>query len=473
MSCPSINWWPGNLRPHESRISFVARFCELNGIKLAKCKEFFKADVEDVAPLPGSDVRRIAGILNENLQTVETVFASPIRFDCRGGYGPPLTRRDSSYEIRYCETCARQGYHSYLHEAEWLLRCPLHVCDLKTARCSQYAGSIATRHMLALKHVMQEHCKTWPHARDGDLPTSNLGPLAALAAWVTRASHATARLTRKDIWRSGYGGYSGSMSLSQTFGQLRTLEPIPDAIQPLFVDLGEAWRLEVWRFSPQIRSELARLKAPLGFLNIFYFFKRIGAVSATPPSFVAHLAAARGVLHAKHGSCQCRWGLTKGFNAHWDKVHPDEYPHWLYSCPYEVALTELEIRSGRPELFWSNRKAEEERIYLMNLSSEMYKAGLIRYTKGEMISPDGYLHGIYDLWPCCEWLQGSPLTSLLNATAEREIDSSLSALTSWLDEIEQGAKPGDCHDPIDCVRVCETDEGRLSLIKWARSSELS
>lgn len=57
---PSVNWWPGNLRPYESRLSFLARFAKLNGLGDRACLNFLKVDAEDGTSLPVDEIARLS-----------------------------------------------------------------------------------------------------------------------------------------------------------------------------------------------------------------------------------------------------------------------------------------------------------------------------------------------------------------------------------------------------------------------------
>lgn len=62
---PPVNWWPGNLRQNESKLSFLARFCELNGLDARRCMKVLDVDPENDAPLPGDAIARLSSVLRE------------------------------------------------------------------------------------------------------------------------------------------------------------------------------------------------------------------------------------------------------------------------------------------------------------------------------------------------------------------------------------------------------------------------
>lgn len=462
---PSINWWPGNLRPYESTISFLTRFCELNCASLNQCFQFFECQI-GYQRLTAADISRIMSLLREDLSLVQTVFSPSVTLDYCGRYNLPQVKANPR-SVRYCEECAAQGYHSYLHEANWLSKCPFHMIDLETCS-SKRTGTIAGQLMAALKQLMRSSNKVWPYVDAGCFNIHEQGELEHLAAWAKKASTAAIRLSQGQIWHCDLGNFIGETSFEHAIGRLRTFEPMPKLIEPLFTEAGETWHLETRQFPFQAKFELARLKPHLGFELIFDFYKNVSRRSANSPPFVKKYKIALDAIRTRHGICRCNWGRIKeGWYYHWMKVTHDEWPLWPYTCPYNIALQELELGWGRADLVLSSRKAEDERLRFIRLSRLMRDAGLIEYTPDAKISPEGYLYWYPQVWPCCEWINNSPLTELLSTAAEFEIEAAISRLTAWLDDIDDGFEPQLRNDPTNCVRLCETEEG-LSLIKWTQ-----
>ncbi|MHA6884513.1 hypothetical protein [Ralstonia pseudosolanacearum] len=464
---PSVNWWPGNFRPYESRLSFLARFCDLNGINTRRCLKFLEINPDENAPVSSEAIARCSSVLHETLPAVQAMFSPSLRFvDC--DHYAPFPSWHHHYWLRYCEACARDGYQSYLHGVGWLTMCPFHMEELKRAWGPHRTGTGAAGAIAALSVVMREHCKSWPHCSDC-APVFRQGQLADLEQWVVRASLAAAQMSHGELWRSDEDAFHGPLSVAQSIGQLRALAPMPEAIEPLFTNIGDTWHVETHSFPPQARAELERLKRlHLGFARIFDFYKCISAFSETPPSFVVLVRTVQDSLRARHGACHCGWGLANGgWESHWIKVPAEEGTRWLMPCPFDVGLTELEFGWGRHGPALKGRNAVGEQVCFVSWAHEIHVAGLIRYTKGAKVSPEGCLYIDQDITSCCEWIQGSPLTDLFNMAASWEVESAYSALSAWLDDIEDGLPPTQRDDPIYCVRLCATDDG-LSLIRWIR-----
>lgn len=463
---PSVNWWPGNLRPRESRLSFLARFAKLNGLSDRACLKFLKVDAEDRTPLPVDEIARLSCLHHESAPSIQAVFSHSIRFvDCEG-YAPSANWNPRHF-IRYCEPCSRYGYHSYLHEAGWLSKCPFHMTELKTVWIPMRGGTIPEQRIATLRRVMQKHNGTWPYYGNNDFLACDESRVASLETWVRRASVAAACMVRAEIWRSGDGEPPGDMSLAQVFGQLRALEATPRRIKRLLAEPGGSWYLERQAFPHGVRAELDRLKQlRLSFSRIFAFYKLHAALSSTS-SLAARSKKAQDLLRKKHGSCRCLWaqiGRNTGESC-WIMVRADKAMRWNYRCPFDVALMELKRGWGPNQQVLSDITIERERQRLIASSHDMHDAGLITYRQGARVTPEGYLSTTQSVWPCCDWIYDSPLLELLNYVAEWEIESALDALTTWLDDINRGSKPSERDDPKYCVRLCEADHG-LALFRW-------
>lgn len=462
---PSVNWWPGSLRPYESRLSIVVRFRELNGISSHRCLNFLNVSLDSDSSLPQEEAVRLSEILHEALPDVLAILSPSLVFANCGHYSPPQNRRDRHW-VRYCDACARCGYHSYLHELNWLFRCPFHMCELKDARVGMHAGSVAAGHMATLKIVMQEQCRSWPHC-DNSFPSNDGEYLSLLRDWVARVSLIASCMSRREIWRSGDDGFLGNLSLAQAFGQLRALVPMPEVIESLLAEAGDTWGMESCQFPKQTRIRLEDLRSRgLEFGRVLDFYKCIGALPATPPSFFTCAMRAQDCLRERHGTCRCEWAMIReGWAPNWVKAQAEEPKHWSFRCPFDVAIAELDLCWAYQNSAHVGRNPGLRRENFVELAHDMHAAGLIRYAKGSKISTRGYLYTEQEIASCCEWVHDSLLSDLLDKAADWEVEAAYSAVSKWLDNIDYGLRPGQRDDPKYCIRLCETDDG-LSLIRW-------
>jgi hypothetical protein len=444
----------------------MLRFCHLNGTTPAQCSEYFGLNDPSLVQT-GEGMRNIANLLGEDLSVVQTVFAPTINFDRCGRYGLPRSNEHAS-TIRYCQECASLGYHSYLHELHWLAKCPFHQTALTNCPATSVTGSIAGRRRSALKAVMQRHGPKWLRAGADPFLLQEYEHFLRLREWVSAASLAAERFSEQQIWDSDDDSLGANCSLGEAIGRLRTISPMPRIIEPLFVDIGKESQIAIQRFPCHIRTALETLKPGLSFSTIFDFYKKVGTSSVNPPGFVMLREAVQRAIQDRHGVCHCCWGRTTGhsWSSYWIPVHPDDWPHWACTCPYDVAIAELKRRWGRSDEVFSRRAAEQEYFDFISCSSEMFEAGLIGYSANANLSPEGRLHLFPQSSPCCEWNDNSPLTELLSSAAAFEVMTAASNLNRWLDSIETGAHPGLRRDSTSTVRLCQAEDG-LTMIHWS------
>ena len=292
-------------------------------------------------------------------------------------------------------------------------------------------------------------------------------------AKTTEFSNAAIQLSTGQIWYFGEEGYSREdITLGQAIGRLRTITPMPETIEPLFLDIGELWLLNTRQFPLNIKTALAKLHPHISFKSLLLFYKKISSYSLSPPRFIAQCKAAQAAIKVLHGSkCQCCWGrMNLGWVNHWIQVDPNGWPHWTLICPYEAAGQELELGWGNGDFLLSDRKEEKETIQFILLSHHMHDAGLIEYTPTAQTSEEGYLYVFPQVWPCCEWINESPLTCLLNTIVELEVELIFSDLKLWLCDLDNGLGPDTRRNPSGCIRLSENAEGLL-LIRWACSAK--
>lgn len=464
---PSVNWWPGNLRSHESIFSFLYRFCALNGTSLAQGLDYFRLKSESSA-LSDADIKRVASLLNEDLTVVRSVFAPSITLDHCGSYGM-VSGTPYPDRVRYCEDCAARGYHSYLHETPWLSKCPFHQTELQTCSSTSIYGSLASRRAMAFKQLMTSKCLNWPSIEGQPTDKNAQDRLKLLEEWVARASKAAQKLSRGEIWRACISDFAG-VTAEQMFGCLHAIAPIPSELEPLLCAPIVNWKKSVRRFPLTAKIELERVNRYFKFNDLFDFYKQVCANSLCPPPFATKCEAARKAITKRHKEDRCHWNRvdTGWYHFHWIREAPDDWSHWSHICPYGLALEELGVGWGRWQQILTRRQSFQVRKLFVDLAFTAHNAGLITFTPGADVSPAGYLDLTQQVCPCCEWVTESPLTDLLNIAAELEVNSIYQALRRWLDRIERGGHPRNRVDPFGCIRLVETDKG-LSLIHWRRA----
>lgn len=459
-SYPKINWWTGNLRPYESVLGFAVRFCSLNHVSIQQFENFFGFEMDRADEIDGADVQRIADLLNEDLSTVKTIFYSSFML------GSLASQNNELDYIRFCGECVNRGYHSFLHQVSWLSKCPFHQTSLKVSIQNVKGSSKLAKRFSSLMLTMKAGCQSWPYASNEDLLLDGNEIFDCVLNWAKTANAARARLLQGFKWSFPMNGQYEGRSLTQSIGQLRSLEEIPQKIEHLFTTLGEPWLIDRRHFPLEVKNKLKFINLSQNFELLFDFFKFVGKYANKPGSFMEKLRAAQNAIRERHPLCQCGWGRRRdGFYYNWVHVHPDQWPHWCCKCPYEVAIEELELGWGRAEEILTSRKCEEQKLNFIRQSKHFFDAGFIGYTPDANVSAEGHLYMYPQTWPCCEWVDNSKLGELLNAIAEFEIEVAYLSLISWLNNVDDGENPGNRSDSSNCIYLCETEEG-VTLFKW-------
>jgi hypothetical protein len=463
-SYPTVNWWRGNLRPHESKISLIARFSNLNGIKYVACEKFFDSILGAENSLNEAAITKLAGTLGEDLGILKTVLEETVNLGRRHDFClQPLKRHG---EIRYCELCALVGYHSYVHEYRWLALCPIHGTPLKTSSVPISAGTIQYRRCKALTNLMQTACPQWPNAGTQPIVLEDYDDFNWLCNWAERIAITASQFSKNKIWSNIDRLFPEDEGYGQKLGQLHALDPIPDSRKRLFSEVQLDWEAEIIHFPMEAKKELARV-AELGISPLVTMFTRIATYSAQPYGFVEKVEVCRQQLSTTHQHSRCEWRRdSPRVNCSWYKVPPGDI-YWRATCPYKVAVEELELAVGRRMEVLSRRHREQERQDLIAHSVELLKHKLIGFTVDANVSPDGSLVWHPQVWPCLEWIGTLWLNTVLDQIVQFEVQSVFESLIGWLDSIEEEGHPYSYKEFSPTIRLSEVDDG-LVLVRWQR-----
>ncbi|WP_149355553.1 hypothetical protein [Comamonas testosteroni] len=388
----------------------------------------------------------IAKVLRENIDLVETVFSPLLTKIDLGRYAIP-TQNQVKF-IRYCESCARLGYHSYLHELYWLAKCPFHLCELQTKTIG-LGSSIFMSSLDTLQSLMCEFCTSWPYKSNEEFSPSGSNNLEMLEKWMLSVSKAALEISDGEIWSSD-SGENSMMSIYQVFSQLRTLVNIPKEIESIFTNAGEKWTIKKKIFPNAVKEELHRVSKYSSFGEIFFLYKKFQPLSPRMSKYILHLKKAQEIIENKHGVCQCSLILIKaGWSYRWIEISPGDRPYYGLFCPYEKIINDLELDWGRYDVALSRQRAFNLECYL-HASAAIIK-------DAEIFNKVSTTHYI--------WNEESVLTELFNAMAGCEIDEYFRNSKAWLTLIDDGKLTARTEDHIHCVRLLESEDG-LVLIYW-------
>ncbi|MDI1309326.1 MAG: hypothetical protein PSV17_07820 [Methylotenera sp.] len=148
-SIGEVNWKSGSLRPFESAGSVGAKYCYLNKVKPIEFGKLiedlvdgdFSSDFNFTFDNPKLKPEKISKIFGEPLGIAKQL--SLLKFlDLRN-----LNKCDlfNQFEknLRFCPECLNHGYHSPLHQLNWLTKCFIHnsALQIKTTR-SKYVRNL-------------------------------------------------------------------------------------------------------------------------------------------------------------------------------------------------------------------------------------------------------------------------------------------------------------------------------------------
>jgi hypothetical protein len=137
----SCSWRPDSLRPFESVGSFGAKYCYLNKITFREFGLVLTELLPDGTTIPygrstldmiGFNIEGLARLLDEPLALVHSLSLKKSRLGphlgtlCLSKYNSEFNFR----ELRFCPACMASGYHSNLHQLEWIDKCFIHGCSL-------------------------------------------------------------------------------------------------------------------------------------------------------------------------------------------------------------------------------------------------------------------------------------------------------------------------------------------------------
>lgn len=464
---PAVNWWRGVLRPHESRLAFIARFSDLNGLVARQAELYFQEFFKQMDLSANDKLLTLADALGEDLDVLRTVLFESIHPGHDHSFSIPSTPH--TFEVRYCEDCAKFGYHSYLHEYGWLRLCPFHLTPLKLATPGTYRGSSLVARCETLSELMREGCPSWPMPPSIVFKPEQFASFNWMTDWLSTVRSLATKQGGKPLWASNEVVFPKAQALGAAIGRLHALEAIPEGKRCMFSNLEEGWGAEICHFPLDAKQEFARLES-FGHHTLFLFFKRISAYSNHPFDFTLSTSRYRTSLLDRHQKCHCRWGCEKiAFgSSHWVAVEPDEWPYWNLKCPFLIALEKLEEATGHWEEALSVRKRQDQHFAMLPYVDQLASLGIVKLAPHAQVTPEGRLYAFQQTWPFLEWIGTPWLNSILDTAARMEAAMVYDHLVAWLDSIDDGSHPGRFTQSPTKIELHES-EGGLQLIRWHRS----
>ncbi len=398
-----------------------------------------------------------------------SVFSNAISNDCIQTLGFHGTTSHSHF--RYCPDCARLGYHSNLHQFEWLPRCPVHGSLIISEKNVLSKSNNFSASHVRLKEVMRRACPTWPAIKERNIIFENDWKMQSLIKWITDVSESVRQADGWKIWSSSQLEKNQSSTNRQIIDRLKSLVPMEEGVSQSFYLDDAKWQLKRAKFSSKVKSDMKRISKGYGFTAIFDFYLIASLYSKDPARYLKKFYATRKLMRSLHGKCRCAWAAVDDpWQRTWVKMNEEDRPLWLYSCPYEIAMKELKFEVGPPHLHDHARQSRLERISFIKLAHHLQELGAIQPTDNALLTEQGLLDNSPDqVWPCCKWQSDQPITKLLECIADIWVDHVGNNLITWLHQVERGRKPWRRHDALDCMQIYELDDG-LELWAWLRDA---
>ncbi|WP_321903264.1 TniQ family protein [Burkholderia cenocepacia] len=453
------------MRRYESALGIFLRFCELNRISVRRAEGILPIRPHQPYRSPDEEAERLAGVLDEPISVVRTMFLPQLSLDNCGGYSINfLLKERSDKAIRYCPECVRFGYHSVFHEVAWLEKCPFHGMQLKISR-SNY-GRILDMRILALRRVMRANCQSWPLVANGSTDCGNDDIVKAIVDWADCTSAAAKRLSEMDFFIFGWNAFYANSSFLRRLGQLCEINPPSAAIKPYMKCFDVEWEREYKLFDSLPIRNFTNDCEKISLSILFDFYVKTQVLSPTPPTFVGRYRNMLSDLRNRHATCHCKWlGVTSTNGLISWRKNDSSGKNFDEQCPYEVVFAKLEERWGNWQEVYGKRRARQEFGRLIAVSQNIRDFGFIKLASDRATNRDEYFERLHDLIGNFTWDVDVSIIHLLNTAAMWLIEAEVVTLNTWLSRIDDGGRPPILHIPGEGVHLQNSDAG-VRLMRW-------
>src|SRR6202035_3382532 len=144
-----------------------------------------------------------------------------------------------------------------------------------------------------------------------------------------------------------------SWDWQNNIAKLQGLHAVPKNIKGLFADTRQNWTPAIDVFGQEVVGELSEVLKIMSFDRLLWFYKLTGAHAIHSTPFTSKLKETTEHIKAVHGRCHCHWGWNRYDG--WSRVNPEDWPHWAETCPFNLAIEDLEFGWGS---FFYNEKGK-------------------------------------------------------------------------------------------------------------------
>lgn len=451
-----INWAPGQLRWHESRVSFLSRFFKLNGIKSKVFQRFLAVETTKLSDPSKSDVSLISSLLGEPLEIVESIFDSGLNLS----FGDIRVRSVGRHRKRmmYCPECILIGFHSHVHDETWLRKCAFHQVPLIMVPGSGDGGLDSL--IKSFSTVAESACTDWPW-RPRNEDSADPAIFDQFRTWLKAARSDASRTSAGVYWVSPntYGVNEGDI-----IGQLQVNVPMPPCVSDMLAVPVTRWNLSTFRYSGV--TDFCGLGISAGTLNLFLrYFHLISSYSKRKPKFYEVLRRSQESLRRWHrgrsydGFCLCEWERWPQFSSHIWLRRDLSMLGTPRQCPVEHSVAHLEEEWGEARRVLSARSAFEQKLSFLNEAENLLRLKLVKFTDDAAFLENGRLSAYGQPEYFCEWTGDKALTELLEAVTTLMIEDEALQLQKWLHDVDIGQDPNSYSAVPQSVRVYHDCQG--------------
>ncbi len=466
MEYPTFNWWRGCVRRYESSLSVFLRFCELNRISVKRAEGILPIRPHQPYRSPDEEAERLAGVLDEPISVVRTMFLPCLNLGCAGGYSLTFNLKEKfETVIRFCPECARCGYHSVFHEAAWLEMCPFHAMPLQVAPPIDY-GRILDMRISVIRRVMRAHCANWPLVTAGPIDRGNDNIAKSILDWAECTNAAGRRFAEMDFFVFNYNASYNRSSFLRRLGQLCEISPPSVAVKAYMKNVEGEWSREYAMLSNTLFFKCSKDYARTVLSILFDFYVRTQVLSPTPPMFVVRYRDAVRKLRNEHEICRCKWvGVTSANGLISWRICGSSGRKTGERCPYEIALAELDGRWGNWREVDGERRVKQEIGRLIAIAQDLRDFRLVKLKSDRAANREEYFEQLNDLLGNYTWEVDASVIGTLDAAAIWQIDAEVRELNYWLSRIDGDSMPSTFGVLGASVHLQECNAG-MQLMRW-------
>lgn len=206
-----IAWRPAECHPFESAWSIAQKFCRWNGARLAELWSLVAANPHQPLPDSRQYLRDAKWLDREKFAAVFRLSAESVRNAFPERYAPTphleVCLVDARH-LRFCQRCAKRGFHSSVHEVVLFSQCPIHHEPLLEGcpTCRKPISAEITRGANSDPYACRCGHVLWPSIRSPAFSSAELAALQTAVDWLDRSAEViSSRIETFEIHEDEFG----------------------------------------------------------------------------------------------------------------------------------------------------------------------------------------------------------------------------------------------------------------------------